>query len=187
MIHNGGLIDADRFTNLGAVLTGDAALAIAGLPATASCYCEALDILKQRYAKPDVIIQSHMQQLIEMQTVRSANDLRGLRCLYDRVQSQTRSLKTFRVSEDNYSAMLYPIFLKSLPYAPRCEPKPLLREAGDDEDDRPPACLERQPGSRKDVESVAKHSPQRSLQRGFVGGANRNRETKAGRGPVAAW
>ncbi|KAH7967972.1 hypothetical protein HPB52_004509 [Rhipicephalus sanguineus] len=51
-----------------------------------------------------------------MQPVRSSNDLQGLRCLYDTVQSQTRALKYLGVPEDNYSAMLYPILLKSLPH-----------------------------------------------------------------------
>ncbi|KAH7981970.1 hypothetical protein HPB52_002322 [Rhipicephalus sanguineus] len=102
LIHNnGGLTDA---------------LAIAGLSETVNCYCEALDILKKRFAKTDVIIQADMQRLIDMQPVRSFNNLRRLRCLYDMVQSQTRALITLGVSEDNYSAMLYPILLKSLPH-----------------------------------------------------------------------
>ncbi|KAL1475501.1 hypothetical protein MTO96_037247 [Rhipicephalus appendiculatus] len=109
MHNNGGLTDVYKFAHLRSVL-------IAGLPATASCYCEALDILKQRFAKTDVIIQAHMQRLIEMRPVRSSDDLRGLRCLYDTVQSQTRALKTLGISEDSYSAMLYPILLKSLPH-----------------------------------------------------------------------
>ncbi|XP_037515421.1 uncharacterized protein LOC119391844 [Rhipicephalus sanguineus] len=117
LIHNNGrLTDVDRFNYLRSVLTGDAALAIAGLPATASCYAEALDILKNRFAKTDVIIQTHMQRLIDIQPVRSSNDLQGLRCLYDTVQSQTRALKSLGVPEDNYFAMLYPILLKALPH-----------------------------------------------------------------------
>ncbi|XP_037560811.1 uncharacterized protein LOC119439916 [Dermacentor silvarum] len=114
--NNGGLTDVDKFTYLRSVLTGDAALAIAGLPATASCYSDALDILKRRFAKDDLIIQDHMQRLIDLQPVRSPNDLRGLRSLYDTVQSQTRALKTLGISEDNYSSMLYHILLKSLPH-----------------------------------------------------------------------
>ncbi|KAH7977925.1 hypothetical protein HPB49_003952 [Dermacentor silvarum] len=46
VIHNnGGLTNVDKFTYLRSVLTGDAALAIAGFPANASCYSDALDIL----------------------------------------------------------------------------------------------------------------------------------------------
>ncbi|KAL1468998.1 hypothetical protein MTO96_041111 [Rhipicephalus appendiculatus] len=117
LIHNNsGLTDVDRFTYLRSVLTGGAVSAIAGLPATASCYCEALDILKQRFAKPDVIIQAHMQRLIELGPVPSSDDQQGLRYLYDTVQSQTRAFKTLGVSQDNYSAMFYPILLKSLPH-----------------------------------------------------------------------
>ncbi|XP_037579208.1 uncharacterized protein LOC119461913 [Dermacentor silvarum] len=102
VIHNNGaLTDVDKFTYLRSVLTGDAALAIAGLPATASCYSDALDILKRRFAKDDLIIQDHMQRLIDLQPVRSPNDLRGLRSLYDTVQSQTRALKTLREQCDS--------------------------------------------------------------------------------------
>ncbi|KAH7954647.1 hypothetical protein HPB49_020552 [Dermacentor silvarum] len=117
VIHNnGGFTDIDKFTSLRSVLTGDAALETAGLPATASCYSDALEILKERFAKDNLIILNHMQRLIDLQPVRSPNYLRGVRSLYDTVQSQTRALKTLKVSEDNYSSMLYPIFLKSLPH-----------------------------------------------------------------------
>ncbi|KAH7960218.1 hypothetical protein HPB49_017826 [Dermacentor silvarum] len=79
LIHNnGGLTDVDKFTYLHSVLTGDAALAIAGLPATASCYSDALDIIKRRFAKDDLIIQDHIERLIDLQPIRSPNDLRGL-------------------------------------------------------------------------------------------------------------
>ncbi|KAH8030836.1 hypothetical protein HPB51_011880 [Rhipicephalus microplus] len=114
--NNRALTDVNRFACLRSVLTGDAASAIAGLPATASCYCEALDILKQRFAKTDVIIQAHTQRLIDMRPVQSSNDLRELRCLYGTVRTQSRGLKTLRVSEDSYSAMFYPFLLKSLPH-----------------------------------------------------------------------
>ncbi|KAH7953607.1 hypothetical protein HPB49_010556 [Dermacentor silvarum] len=117
VIHNnGGFTDIDKFTSLRSVLTGDAALETAGLPATASCYSDALEILKERFAKDNLIILNHMQRLIDLQPVRSPNYLRGVRSLYDTVQSQTRALKTLKVSEDNYSSMFYPIFLKSLPH-----------------------------------------------------------------------
>ncbi|KAH7973704.1 hypothetical protein HPB49_004053 [Dermacentor silvarum] len=43
--NNGGLTDVDKFTYIHSILTGNAALAIAGLPATVSCYSDALDIL----------------------------------------------------------------------------------------------------------------------------------------------
>ncbi|KAH7958540.1 hypothetical protein HPB49_002487 [Dermacentor silvarum] len=56
MNNNGGLNYVDKFNYLRSVLTGDAALASAGLPATASCYSDALDILKRRVAKDDLII-----------------------------------------------------------------------------------------------------------------------------------
>ncbi|KAH7953056.1 hypothetical protein HPB49_004205 [Dermacentor silvarum] len=116
VIHNnGGLTDVDKFTYPRSVLTSDATLAIAGLPATASCYSDALLILKRRFAKDDLIIRDHMPRLIDLQPVRSPSDLCGLRSLYDTVQSQTRALKTLGVSEDNYSSMLYPILPKSLP------------------------------------------------------------------------
>ncbi|KAH8025150.1 hypothetical protein HPB51_003992 [Rhipicephalus microplus] len=59
---------------------------------------------------------AQMQRLIDMRPVQSSKDLRGLRCLYDMVQTQTQSLKTLRVSEDSYSAIFYPILLKSLPH-----------------------------------------------------------------------
>ncbi|KAH7958589.1 hypothetical protein HPB49_003075 [Dermacentor silvarum] len=116
LIHNNsGLTDVDKFTYLRSVLTGDAALAIAGLPQTASCYGDALDILKRHFATDDLIIQDHMQPVIDLQPVRSSNDLRGLGSLYDIVQSQTRALKTIGVPQDNYLSMLYPILLKSFP------------------------------------------------------------------------
>ncbi|KAH8022751.1 hypothetical protein HPB51_004644 [Rhipicephalus microplus] len=84
LIHKSSVLaDIDWFVYLRSVLTGTAASAIAGFPATASCCCEALDLLKRSFAKINVIIQTHMQRPIDMRTVQSSNDLRVLQCLYD--------------------------------------------------------------------------------------------------------
>lgn len=83
-VHNNPtLTDSDKFAYLRSSLVGTASAAIAGLTATSRCYKDARDILVDRFAKSDLIVQDHTENLIDMQPVRSSEDVLGLRRLYD--------------------------------------------------------------------------------------------------------
>ncbi|XP_077547781.1 uncharacterized protein LOC144160032 [Haemaphysalis longicornis] len=112
---NADLTASDRFHYLRSLLTGDAAAAIAGLPATAQCYSDAVDLLQQRFGSPAALIQEHMQGLIDAQPLTSSKNVPALRRLYDRLQVHMRGLKSLGVADESYSAMLYPVLLRVLP------------------------------------------------------------------------
>ena len=58
------------------MLKTQAEAAISGLKITADNYKIALDILESRFGNADVIISSHMEQLVGMPGVTSKSDIR---------------------------------------------------------------------------------------------------------------
>ncbi|XP_042148739.1 uncharacterized protein LOC120844826 [Ixodes scapularis] len=92
--HNEALTACDKFTYLRTSLTGEAAAAIVGLPSTSICYKDAVDILISRFGNEKRLIQDHMEKLLDFNLVPSAQDVRGLRGLYDNVQALSRGLKS---------------------------------------------------------------------------------------------
>ena len=80
--------------------------AISGLALTAGNYREAVDILKKRFGNREHIISKHMDALLNVETVTSPHNLKGLRQLYDKVESYIRSLNTLGVTADSYGSLL---------------------------------------------------------------------------------
>ncbi|KAG0433320.1 hypothetical protein HPB47_020037 [Ixodes persulcatus] len=116
VVHNNReLSPTDKFNYLRAALSEEAAEAIAGLPATASCYEDAWDILKTRFGDEKRLIDDHMIRLFEKQRIRSSLDVRGLRRLHDDLQGNIRGLRSLGVSEETFSTLLHPLILRLLP------------------------------------------------------------------------
>ena len=69
------LNDIDKFTCLKGLLTGSARDRIFGLSLTVQNYKKAVNILKERYANPQVIISAHMESLVKLPAVRDVNNL----------------------------------------------------------------------------------------------------------------
>ena len=67
-------------------LDGEASQAIFGLSLTNENYKEALNLLKNRYGNPQLIVSAHMSALVKLAKVES-DDLHGLRKFYDDVES----------------------------------------------------------------------------------------------------
>lgn len=110
------LTTTDKFHYLRRCLTGDAAAAIAGLPTTEICYAEAITILQQRFGDQRRIERQHLNALRNLPHVASANDVRGLRNLYDTTQLNVRCLNSLNVPTSSFSAMLCDILVRALPY-----------------------------------------------------------------------
>ncbi|KAK8779953.1 hypothetical protein V5799_018706, partial [Amblyomma americanum] len=112
---NEELSSVDKFHYLRASVTGDAAAALAGLPPTARCYSDAVELLKKRFGNEELLIQEHMKKLIDIQPVRSSDDVRGLRRLYDTLAAHIKGLETLGQKHDSYSSLLMPIVQRALP------------------------------------------------------------------------
>ena len=69
------------------MLMHGAAEAISGLTLTEANYKEAIEILTKRYGNKQPIVKKHMEQLLRIESVSSRHNVKGLRRLYDTVDS----------------------------------------------------------------------------------------------------
>ena len=69
------------------------ARAITGLPLTEDNYETAIDILRDRFGKPQLLISNHMEALMKLPIVSSVHETKKLRDLYGKIEINIRSLK----------------------------------------------------------------------------------------------
>ncbi|GFX42723.1 integrase catalytic domain-containing protein [Trichonephila clavipes] len=62
-----------------------------------------------------MLIDAHLSNLLNLTPVRNPTDIVGLRNLYDRAETQIRSLESLGVKGESYSNLLTPILLKQIP------------------------------------------------------------------------
>ena len=110
-----GLTDIDKFNYLKSLLEKSAAEAISGLTLTADNYRDAVSILKRRFGNKQQIVSKHMDILLNLEAVSSQHNLKGLRRLYDVVESQVRGLKSLRVDSSSYGSLLSSMLLQKIP------------------------------------------------------------------------
>lgn len=87
-------------------MDGVAAEPIMGLSLTNANHEEAIFILKSRFGSKQQIINRHMDILLNLLSVTSETNPKGLRQLHDTVQSHMRSLKSMGVAPKSYSSLL---------------------------------------------------------------------------------
>lgn len=68
-----------------------------------------------RFGNKQRIISRHMDILLNVEAVTSQHNLKGLRHLYDLVESHVRSLKSLGVSPDPYGTLLSSVLLNKFP------------------------------------------------------------------------
>ena len=73
-------------------MEGPAAAAVRGLRLTADNYGAAKEILKKLFGQKQIVINAHMESLVELSPVTSDGDLKHLRQLYDQIDSRVRAL-----------------------------------------------------------------------------------------------
>ncbi|GFW20247.1 integrase catalytic domain-containing protein [Trichonephila clavipes] len=72
---NSSLNDVDKFSYLKSVVTSDAELAIRGLTLTSENYAKAIKILENRFGRKELIVDFHMNRLLNLTPVRKSFDL----------------------------------------------------------------------------------------------------------------
>ena len=112
---NPTLTSIDKFSYLNSLLESTAAEVVAGLTLTSANYDEAVSTLKRWFGNKQSIIDRHMELLLHLEAVTSVHNLKGLRQLYDVVESNVRSLKALGVSASSYGRLLSPILMSRLP------------------------------------------------------------------------
>ena len=113
--NNSSLSDVDKFNYLNAQLEGRASEAVAGLKLTSANYSEAIAILKKRFGNKLLTITRHMDVLLNIDAVTSQHNLKGLRHLYDSVETQVRGLRALGVPSESYGSLLTSVLMNKLP------------------------------------------------------------------------
>lgn len=112
---NPSLTKTDKFSYLRSYLTGAVANVVAGFPLTEANYDNAIQLLKKRFGRKDLVINAHMTKLLNLNPVKNASDVKALRYLYDNCEIQIRSLASMGVVSDTYGSLLCPILMKLIP------------------------------------------------------------------------
>ena len=89
---NAALTNIDKFSYLISLLESTASEAVAGLTLTSANYEEAVATLKRRFGNKQLIINRHMDLLLHHEPVASPHNLKGMRRLFDAVESNVRGL-----------------------------------------------------------------------------------------------
>ena len=112
---NSSLTDVDKFNYLRSLLKGTAREAVSGLMLTTANYAQAIELLTKRFGNKQQIISRHMDLLMNVESVSSHGNVKGLRRLYDLIESNVRSLKSLGVPADSYGSLLASVLMNKLP------------------------------------------------------------------------
>ncbi|XP_054706547.1 uncharacterized protein LOC129216358 [Uloborus diversus] len=113
---NETLSKTEKFNYLKSYLGGPAANAIAGFEISDENYDSALQILKERFGKKDVIINSHMNKLLNLSPVYKITDIPKLKRIHNEIEVNVRCLSALGLESNSYSAMLLAVVLKIIPH-----------------------------------------------------------------------
>ena len=89
---NPSISPIEKFTYLKSCVISNAESAIAGLSLTADNYKVAIDILKDRFGKPQLLISNYMDALLKLSSVNSVHETKKLYELYDKIEINIRGL-----------------------------------------------------------------------------------------------
>ena len=110
---NPDLNKIDKFNYLTSVLEGAAAHSIQGLTLSGVNYDNAVELLKQRFGRPQQIT-AHMDSLLKIQSC-TGDRPATLRFVYDRINVHVRGLHSLGVCSDQYGSLLIPVIMSKLP------------------------------------------------------------------------
>ena len=94
---------------------GPAESAITGLPLTEKNYETAIDILRDRFGKPQLLMSNHIDALLKLPIVSSVREMKNLRDLYDKIEINIRSLKALGIESESFGNLLVPVVMEKIP------------------------------------------------------------------------
>ena len=112
---NEELSDIDKFSYLRHLLEDSTRKAISGLELTATNYKEAAKLPEKRFAKPEIIKDAHINEIIKAPTVFNEKSVRRIRELFDFIENSHRGLQALKVDESYYSSILVPVVMDKIP------------------------------------------------------------------------
>ena len=112
---NGSLSDIEKFNYLRSLLEKSAKEAISGLTLSSANYQQAIDVLKRRFGNKERLVSRHMDLLVGLDRVTTDSKVGALRKLYDKIESNIRSLQSLEVRAETYGSLLCPLLMKKFP------------------------------------------------------------------------
>ena len=97
------------------MLTGYALESIPSLSLTDSNYERAIDLLKNHFNNPQILVSSYMKVLAILPKVYSMKHVAELRDLYNEIENSVTSLKDCNVPTDTYGNLLIRVIFERIP------------------------------------------------------------------------
>ncbi|GFQ65178.1 uncharacterized protein TNCT_638431 [Trichonephila clavata] len=113
--NNPNLTHNDKFSYLKSLLGASAHNVVAGFSLSEENYKAAVELLKNRFGRHDLVFNAHMTKLLNLKQVKRASNIKELRELYDSCEIQIRNLNSLGVVAESYGRLLCPIILKLIP------------------------------------------------------------------------
>ena len=105
----------DKFGYLTLFLCKSAYDTISGLALTNQNYLEAAKLLKNRYGNAELLINSYMEQFVQLDKIEKSNDIIRLQMFYNKVEINIRSLKSLNNEPSSEGSLLIPALTSKLP------------------------------------------------------------------------
>ena len=146
---------------MNSLLEGAAARTIQGLTLNEANYSSAVQLLQDRYGKPQHIISAHMKEIIKLPACTGERPS-ALRYVYDKVNVNIRGLASMGINSAQYGSLLIPIIMTKLPQDLRLH---IARETDKDiwEIDELMTVIKREVEAREASEFVKLHQPKQSV------------------------
>ena len=113
---NDSINDTDKFCYLKSFLCDSAKSCIFGLSHSSANYFEAIELLKQRFENPQMLINVYMKRFVQLRVIKNNNGVFGLKKLYDQVKSSVRNLKSLHMDTSGSGVLLVPLLIGKLPF-----------------------------------------------------------------------
>ena len=158
---NASISTIDKFNYLNPLLEGAAAKTIQGLTLNKANYSSAVQLLQDRYGKPQHIISVHMEEIIKLPACTGERPS-ALRYMYDKVNVNIRGLAFLGINSAQYGGLLIPIIMTKLPQELRLS---IAHETDKDiwEIDELMTVIKRDIEAREASEFVKLHQPKQSV------------------------
>ena len=95
----------EKFNYLRSYLSSTTLTAIDGLEISETNYDTAINILQNRFGQKDIIINDHVNKLLNLSPVYKSSDIFKLKKLYEEIETNTRALSALGLDEKQYGAI----------------------------------------------------------------------------------
>ena len=106
---NDSISNVQKLACLKGLLKGDAASCISGFKVTDENYETPVNLLKGRYNNKQLIVSSHMTNLLNLPQLILFHNVNDLWKIYNTVKTQVRSIENLDIQSEMYGPFLIPV------------------------------------------------------------------------------